>query len=79
MNPDEWARAREVFNAAAQRGSNERDAYLDDACAGDPALRAEVVSLLAAHDGSPDFIERPVFEGPPICWWTIRVPRSTAG
>lgn len=62
MNPDEWARAREVFGEAVQRRSHERDAYLDDACAGDPALRAEVASLLAAHDSSLDFIERPVFE-----------------
>jgi hypothetical protein len=62
VNPDEWARAREVFGDAVQRRSDERDAYLDEACSGDPALRAEVASLLAAHDGSLDFIERPVFE-----------------
>jgi hypothetical protein len=62
VNPDEWARAREVFGVAVQRRSDERDAYLDDACAGDLALRAEVASLLAAHDGPLDFIERPVFE-----------------
>ena len=62
MNPDEWARAHEVFDAAVQLRSDERNAYLDEACSGDPALRAEVASLLAAHDGSLDFIERPVFE-----------------
>jgi serine/threonine protein kinase len=62
VNPDEWARAREVFDATVQRRRDERDAYLDDACAGEPALRAEVASLLAAHDRSLDFIERPVFE-----------------
>ena len=62
MDPDEWARTRDVFDAAVQRRRDERDAYLDAACAGNPALRAEVASLLAAHDGSPDFIERPVFE-----------------
>ena len=62
MNPDEWARAREIFDAAVQRPRDERHAYLDAACAGDPGLRADVASLLAAHDRSPDFIERPVFE-----------------
>jgi hypothetical protein len=62
VNPDEWARARDVFDAAAARGRRERASFLDEACAGDAALRAEVESLLAAHDRSADFIERPVFE-----------------
>jgi hypothetical protein len=62
MNPSEWARAREVFDAALARERSERSAFLDEACAGNPRLRAEVASLLAAHDRSGDFIERPVFE-----------------
>jgi serine/threonine protein kinase len=62
MNPDEWARARNVFDAAVTRQPSERSAFLDEACDGDLALRAEVASLLAAHDRSGDFIERPVFE-----------------
>ena len=62
MNPSEWARAREVFDAALARERGERDAFLDQACGGNPGLRAEVASLLSAHDRSGDFIERPVFE-----------------
>lgn len=62
MTPEEWARAREVFDAAVARQPAERQAFVDEACAGNPRVRAEVVSLLAAHDRSTDFIERPVFE-----------------
>jgi eukaryotic-like serine/threonine-protein kinase len=38
----------------------ERAAFLDRACAGDPALRAAVDCLLRAHDRHPDFLERPI-------------------
>jgi eukaryotic-like serine/threonine-protein kinase len=62
MDPSEWARAREVFDAALAREHGERGAFLDQACGGNLALRAEVASLLSAHDRSGDFIERPVFE-----------------
>src|SRR3984957_9984722 len=62
MNPREWSRAREVFDAALARERGERSAFLDDACAGNLGLRAEVASLLEAHDRSGDFMERPVFE-----------------
>ena len=62
MNPREWSRARELFDAALARERSERSAFLDAACAGNLALHAEVTSLLAAHDRSADFIERPVFE-----------------
>ena len=61
MNPDEWARAREVFGDRPAPKRRARS-LSDEACSSDPALRAEVASLLAAHDGSLDFIERPVFE-----------------
>jgi predicted Ser/Thr protein kinase len=62
VRSEEWARAREVFEAAVERPREDRDQYLDAACAGNAALRAEVSSLLAAHDRSPDFIEQPLFE-----------------
>jgi serine/threonine protein kinase/Flp pilus assembly protein TadD len=38
---------------------SERSAYLDRACAGDPALRAQVEQLLKAHQASGLFMERP--------------------
>ncbi|MCI0462919.1 MAG: hypothetical protein L0Z62_38730, partial [Gemmataceae bacterium] len=37
----------------------ERAAYLDEACAGDPQLRAGVEALLQAHASDPGFLEQP--------------------
>ncbi|MBA4156174.1 MAG: tetratricopeptide repeat protein [Gemmatimonadetes bacterium] len=47
-----WARVTEVLNDALEREPEERERYLAGACRGDPELRAEVESLLAAHEDS---------------------------
>lgn len=48
MQGPDWARVQELFWAALDRPAAEREAFLEDACGGDDALRADVVSLLAA-------------------------------
>ncbi len=53
---------RDVFDAALRRDPGERDAFLDEACAGNRPLRAEVASLLAAHEGAGGFIEAPALK-----------------
>src|SRR3972149_1545234 len=60
--PEDGARARELFDTALARDPAARDAFLDAACAGRPQVRAEVASLLAAHDRAGDFIETSAFE-----------------
>jgi hypothetical protein len=40
---------RQVYAAALQRDPEERNGYLDVACAGNPELRAHVAALLVAH------------------------------
>ncbi|MEO8259858.1 MAG: serine/threonine-protein kinase [Acidobacteriota bacterium] len=62
MTADQWLRVRELFEAALEHRPGERDAFLDEACADNPAVRAEVTSLLAAHDTAADFIEAPAYE-----------------
>jgi eukaryotic-like serine/threonine-protein kinase len=47
-----WATIERIFHAALERPPVERAAFLDQACAGDPTLRHEVESLLAADDGT---------------------------
>jgi hypothetical protein len=49
MPGDESKLIRQVNAAALQRDPEERDAYLDAACAGMPDVRAHVAALLAAH------------------------------
>jgi hypothetical protein len=54
---------RSVFLAALEYDDPaERAAYLDRACAGEPALRAQVEHLLAAHERSGHFMDRPAPE-----------------
>ena len=48
-------REETLFQAALPLGGAERAAFLDRECAGDPALRARLEALLAAHD-QPDTV-----------------------
>ena len=54
-----WERVKDLFSAALELEPDARRAFLDAQCAGDAELRAEVDSLLAAHDTTGDFIEKP--------------------
>ena len=59
---------KSLFCEALERpGGPERDAYLEDACRGNPALKAGVEGLLAAHDQAGRFLaqgpEGPVADG----------------
>jgi hypothetical protein len=61
MNAD---RVESVFaNALAKPSPQERAAYLDEACAGDDALRHRVESLIQAHDGAGSFLDKPAADG----------------
>ena len=49
MEPERWKQLEELFHAALSREERERAAFLDQACAADPALRREL-ELLLAHE-----------------------------
>ena len=57
MTDDRHARVTELFLEAADRPPAERAAFLDEACAGDDALRREVEAMLAFEDTAPDFLD----------------------
>jgi tRNA A-37 threonylcarbamoyl transferase component Bud32 len=60
MTPERWQRVSELYEAVLDRPAGERDAFLEDVCAGDTGLRREVESLLAQDDHhSP--LDRPVW------------------
>ncbi|HET6897662.1 MAG TPA: serine/threonine protein kinase, partial [Vicinamibacteria bacterium] len=49
-----------MFQAALARASEQRAAFLDEACGGDAELRREVEGLLAAHEAADDFLSKPI-------------------
>ena len=62
MPDDRWHRIEDLFHRAADLAPGERERFLDSECAGDPELREEVQSLLAADVGSEGVLEVAVAE-----------------
>src|SRR5262249_16991760 len=62
MTPERWRRIERLYHAALERDTDERAAFLADACAGDEALRGEVESLLRCDVRAENFIEAPALE-----------------
>ena len=60
-----WAQVTALFQEALDRDEAARGAYLEEECAGDAPLRAEVESLLAAHHAAGRFAEGTPFEALP--------------
>ena len=60
MTPERWRAVDAALQAALACEPERRDAVVAEACGDDAALRREVESLLALHDGAADdFLERP--------------------
>src|SRR5258708_38119985 len=54
---------RDIFIAALQKEDPAlRQAYLDEACAGQPELRQQVEHLLRLHEGAGSFLEKPAVD-----------------
>ncbi len=49
MNPDRYAKIKQLFLGAAELGAVERDKFLTEQCGSDLALRKEIESLLDHH------------------------------
>src|SRR6266498_465118 len=57
MKPERLQRSDEILQSALELRPEERAAFLDEACAGDEALRQKVESLLAAAQQMDGFME----------------------
>jgi eukaryotic-like serine/threonine-protein kinase len=57
LTPERWRQIRGIFDNARMVAADERSAFLDSACKGDPELRAEVESLLSADDDAAGFLQ----------------------
>ncbi len=61
MTPERWQRIKQVFDSAAALEPLERQQYLEQACAGDVELRAEVETLLESEDRDLTLLDGGVF------------------
>lgn len=61
MKPERWSKIESIFHKALEAEENRRGAVIEKSCAGDEELRREVESLLAHHNKSANFIEKPAF------------------
>ncbi|HET9761897.1 MAG TPA: hypothetical protein VFR50_00205, partial [Casimicrobiaceae bacterium] len=55
-----WAEINGIFHRALEISAERRKQFVDEACR--PELRAEVLSLLEAHLGAGEFLERPTVD-----------------
>ena len=62
MKPERWQQLDELFQSVLEREPEEREMFLDEACAGNDELRQQVDALLAAHERAGSFIENPALE-----------------
>ena len=62
--PEQWARIKEIVGAALEQEQAARTAFLDQACAQNRELRAEVESLLSAHAEAGGLSENPWANAP---------------
>src|SRR6266404_8601450 len=63
VTPERWQRVKEMFEAALERDSSKRAAFLDEACDGDVALRREVESLIESYEKEENFLSLPDIAG----------------
>ena len=60
MTPARLQTIKEIFHAALDCEPHQLNAFLDETCAGDEVLHANVEALLASHRQAGNFIETPV-------------------
>ena len=59
VSAERWRAIDAIFADAAERPSDERSAFIANACGADAELRSEVESLLAAYEADTNFLEAP--------------------
>src|SRR5215216_2396206 len=62
MNPEQWRKIHELFEAALERPADERAAFLARACAGDEETQRRVEAMLAADARDDLLMDRPAYQ-----------------
>jgi hypothetical protein len=74
MTPERCKQIEKLYHTTLNREAHQRSAFLQEACAGNEALRREVESLLAQQEQGESFIETPALVQPGFVF--VRVIRS---
>ena len=56
MTPERWRRVEQLFEAALEKEPPQRESFLAEASAGDPALAEEVLRLIAADQKAGQYV-----------------------
>src|SRR5215475_6797484 len=59
MNPERWRQVDRLLGAALERASEDRAAFISEACGDDDSLRREVEAVLASDEQAASLIETP--------------------
>jgi eukaryotic-like serine/threonine-protein kinase len=54
---EQWQQIKEIFALALEKDPKDRTRFVEEACAGDDALRREIESLLSNYEGDQCFLE----------------------
>jgi GAF domain-containing protein len=76
MTPEDWRRVSGIFHDALAQPSEQRAAFVANACADATELRTEVDRLLFAHENAGAFGEQPLQE-PPVDAVVASAPRRS--
>jgi eukaryotic-like serine/threonine-protein kinase len=62
MDPERWKQVEDLLQSALGLPAEQREEFLQQACAGDAALKREVQSLLDSHEKAGSFLQQPAIE-----------------
>jgi serine/threonine protein kinase len=57
-----WEKIEEIYHTALNLDDETRDAYVMEACTGDPVLYEEIVSLITSDSSSGKFLQQPLVD-----------------
>src|SRR2546422_7729991 len=62
LTQEQWHQVKGIFQAAVELDPSEQDAFLEQACSGNEALRLRVKALLSSDEQEWELLETPAFE-----------------
>ena len=77
MTDERWPRVKALFQAAVERPTEERDAFLAAATGDDDALRREVESLLTSDASDVSFLDRLPVASEPVLADPLAAPLAS--